>query len=138
MNTETELKSVYRIYRNWYKDNIRLRMAHANCIKAVIEMAARVIPQYQIIYNQVENKVWFKWRKHIKNDAIREKFLSWGLHWVDKPCAGDLLFISLHYEPVDHIGLCLNNKEFVHLLTDGLYLELITDYKDRIVNIGRL
>jgi cell wall-associated NlpC family hydrolase len=82
--------------------------------------------------------VWYDWPQQIKRDALREKFLAWGGRWVAQPQTGDLLFICLRYAPVDHLGLCLNTHEFVHLVKRGLRLDGVADYERRIIAVGRL
>ena len=138
MNIETELRQIYQTYKRQYGDNCRLRMSHANCIKLVLEMAARARKPYKVILNQIEDQVWYDWPQQIKRDTIREKFLAWGGQWVSQAQAGDLLFICLRYTPVDHLGLCLNTDEFVHLGRKGLCLERIDDFEQRIIAVGRV
>lgn len=138
MNTEAKLKTIYHDYRLRYGDDCRLRMGHANCIKLVIEMAAQVIKPYRVILNQISDQVWHDWQQQVKQDAIRENFLAWGGRFVSVPRAGDLLFICLHYAPVDHLGLCLNADEFVHLGKNGLRTGRIDKYRRRIMAMGRI
>ncbi len=138
MDIEAKLRDIYQAYSLRYGNSGRLRMSHANCIKIVIELAAQANQAYRVMLNQINDRVWYDWRRQISRDAIRESFLAWGGRWVTKPEPGDLLFMCLNYAPVDHLGLCLNAYEFVHLDRRGLRLDRIVDYKPELVSVGRL
>ncbi len=138
MDVEAELRNIYQAYSLRYGNSSRLRMSHANCLKLVLEMAAQVNQAYRVMLNQINDRVWHDWRRQIGRDAIRENFLAWGGRLVSAPVACDVLFMRLHYAPVDHLGLCLNSDEFAHLDKRGLRLDKIDEYQSRIVAVGRL
>ena len=133
MIDETQLRTA--VEQSIHK-RIRVNMAHAYCLKTIFRIANEVDPRYGIMANDVMGRVYDNWEELIKADYIRERFYSLGGRAVENWNTGDILFFSLNHNPVDHAGLALNEREFVHLTKRGLRIDQVNKYKP--VSAGRL
>lgn len=117
------------------RKNVRIRMAQADCLKIIFLMASMVDPRYQIMANDVDGRIYEDWKMLVRTDYIRERFYALGGKKVNDWRAGDILFFSRHFTPVDHAGLALNEHEFVHLTRRGVCIDHVD--KLRPVSAGR-
>ena len=115
----------------------RIRMAQADCLKTIFKIASVVDPRYRILSNDVEGRIYNDWKVRVETDYIRERFYALGGRKVNDWNTGDILFFALHLTPVDHAGLALNKREFVHLTRRGL-LSIDSVDNFRLVSAGRI
>ena len=118
----------------WKKN--RIRMARADCLKIIFEIASVVDPRYKILANDVAGRVYDDWMALVKADYIRERFYALGGKEVDSWKIGDILFFTLRFTPVDHAGLALNEREFVHLTRKGVIVDRVDKFSP--VSAGRI
>lgn len=111
-------------------------MAQADCLKTIFRIASEIDPRYRILLNDVQDRVYEDWMVRIKEDYIRERFYALGGRKVNKWRIGDILFFSLRFAPVDHAGLAVNEREFVHLTRRGLRLDRVDKFPP--VSAGRI
>jgi cell wall-associated NlpC family hydrolase len=111
-----------------------------------LAMVAPYSNEYSSIYQRVENmKKFVPNREALKQDYIRKFIRTTNLKYISisQLSSGDILLMNIlnRHSKVDHIGVYIDNGEFVHLQRDRrdgcVKIERIDDVRSKILGIVR-